>query len=341
MSEPHYSSSSSVEAGEYHTSITIDKTNYVLGCCYVLLGGLSFIQALLKYRIERKLKTNVVFPTEICILSIVRAAYFFASITTWANQTPKYENSYMFFVDTIPELIFVAIYLLLVASWGVTWAKARKARPFSPRQFWLAYSVVVASTFFITIFLSFLAGQLHISYEQMVHWEGAYLVSLSCACVVAALIFGLRLYHMLKQTLAKSRYLSHVMRQLLLLVFLATASFALKGAWVFSISAFVRSKWVSGEWDDVQFGIFWFFYYFITEILPFQLIWLVLQRKETNEKALNHRSTRSTIRSVFTKEEGGSVDVELLGEKNLSLNSNSLNTSNEYAYSDASQLDKM
>ncbi len=57
-------------------------------------------------------------------------------------------------------------------------------------------------------------------------------------------IFGLKLYYMLGETAAKSKYLSHVMRQLLVLVVLSTISFAIKGAWVWSISTMIRDQWV-------------------------------------------------------------------------------------------------
>ena len=63
------------------------------------------------------------------IFIVVRAIYFFLSLTTWSdNNTPKYEGDFVLLVDTLPEIIFVAIYLLLVASWYDTRGGGRRKK---------------------------------------------------------------------------------------------------------------------------------------------------------------------------------------------------------------------
>jgi len=327
----------------------IEKINDVLGCCYIFLGVLSIVQVITKYKVERKVKTSVVFPAEILFLCLVRASYFFSSLTTWSNlNTPTYEHAYTLFIDTFPELIFVAIYVLLVSSWGVTWAKARRARPFAPYQFWLFYSCTVASTFLIAVVLSVVAQQMHISYDHALLWEAAYLVTLSFVCVLAALIFGLKLYCMLGKSACKSKYLSQMMRQLLFLVVLATISFVIKGVWVFSISTYVRNKWVSHQWSDIKFGIFWISYYALTELIPFIVVWTVLQWKETATKEpyksgtklggkTNHGQTTTTTAAATTTT--SSPDLELFPQQGTKFVP--LSEESEYSYQNADELDHL
>jgi len=299
----------------------VERINYVLGVCYILLGILCLIQVILKYKVEKKLKTNVVFPAEMLFLCIVRTSLFFAQLTSWATDSPEYASAFAFFIDTFPSSIFSAIYLLLVASWGITWAKARRARPFQSRQFWLIYSGAVATMFFTTIVLTFVTAELHLPYTEVLRWEAYYEISTAATCVLAALIFGLMLYRMLGESVARSNYLLHVMRQLLFLLLLATASFALKGACIFSILTSVRNEWLSGNWSDTSFGIFWFFFYFITELLPFLIVWFVLQRKDTNKKSAARGGSDSGSSS-----------------KNFSLLNTPLNQDRQYDYQNANQL---
>eukprot|EP00026_Physarum_polycephalum_P003813 Phypoly_transcript_03829.p1 GENE.Phypoly_transcript_03829~~Phypoly_transcript_03829.p1 ORF type:complete len:407 (+),score=68.76 Phypoly_transcript_03829:865-2085(+) len=275
----------SSQSDAYHEH-TIKKVNYALGSAYVVLGLLSIIQVITKFKAERKLKTSVVFPAEILFLCFVRAIYFFLSLTTWSeNNTPKYEGTFVFLVDTIPEIIFVAVYLLLVASWGTTWAKARRARPFAPSQFWATYCCTIGLIVIIAIGFSLLSSlKFHLDYDEVLLWEAAFVVVLSALSVFAALIFGVKLYLMLRETATKSTYLAHVMRQLLFLVALATVSSTLKGLCVYTISTSARDAWLLHKWTTFQFGALWVTYYVVTELLPFFVVWVVLQRKETSDK---------------------------------------------------------
>ncbi len=52
-------------------------------------------------------------------IQIVRAVYFFIDITSWEKPHETIINftSTFLLVDLLPEMLFVAIYLLLVASW--------------------------------------------------------------------------------------------------------------------------------------------------------------------------------------------------------------------------------
>jgi len=273
----------------------------VLGACYLILAILCLLQSITKFLVERKLKTNVVFPAEIFILCVVRAALFFSLTTTWALRTPQAVSSAVFFVDVLPAMLFASIYLLLVASWGITWSKARRVRPFHMYQFWILYSVVSAVMFLVTVILSIVASEKRLSYHTVLEWEAYYLVVLCAACVSGALVFGTKLYKMLGQSLEISTYLSHVMRQLLWLLVIATASFAFKGVWVFSILTSVRDKWLAGEWSDSEFGAFWFAFYFVTELLPFSIVWWVLQKRDTNKKAMTHSAASSSSTEPLTR----------------------------------------
>ena len=51
------------------------------------------------------------------IFIVVRVIYFFLPRLTWIENNSGNEGNFVFFLDMFPEIIFIATYLLLVASW--------------------------------------------------------------------------------------------------------------------------------------------------------------------------------------------------------------------------------
>ena len=194
--------------------------------------------------------------------------------------------------------------ILTLLCRGTTWAKARRARPFAPYQFWASYWCMSLCPPFFSLspphpshlmnlvryycfdhHRSHCAITRHIKEATFGIRGGAsvggffcrsviWLVCFRCHCIpfyssipsffspllyhpssLSSLphscffiyntnIFGYKLYIMLRETANKSTYLAHVMRQLLFLVILTTASFALKGLFIYTISTSARDAWV-------------------------------------------------------------------------------------------------
>jgi len=99
--------------------------------------------------------------------------------------------------------------------------------------------------------------------------------------VIASVILGTLLYRSFKHVqFHKSSSSQKHFRHLLALLLLTTVSFILKIVWNLVIGSVARRRWRNYEISTSQFGTLWFFYYFITELLPLTLALVQQYRSE-------------------------------------------------------------
>jgi len=257
----------------------IGKINYGLGFLYLIILLFATIQFILKVIKERTLsKTSVVFPLEIACHALVRSAYFLNPIGNWGKILGlEFGTSYMVIIDLLPEVMFLSIYLLLVATWIEVWNKAHKLKPYNSRRFWTSYWIPILVLFVAIFIISFLCAINVIkSYQNALFWESVYLTIVSGFSVVAAIYFGARFYSTVLHSYILSTRVENTVRHFMVLVIITSFCFIAKAAWTFSVSNTVREKWEHGAWSSTSFGIFWFSYYLFTEIVEEFAVLIVL-----------------------------------------------------------------
>jgi len=257
----------------------IAKINFGLAGLYIIILLFATIQFTLKLIKERTLsKTSVVFPLEIACHALVRAAYFLNPIGNWAKiMQLNHGISYQVIIDLLPEIMYLSIYLLLVATWIEVWNKAHKLKPYNSRRFWTSYWVPILSLYIAVFIISFMCRIYTIKdYQSALFWESLYLTTVSGLSVVAAIYFGVRFYSTVLHSYILSTRVENTVRHFMVLVIITSFCFVAKAAWTFSVSNTVREKWEKGEWSSVSFGIFWFSYYLFTEIVEEFAVLIVL-----------------------------------------------------------------
>jgi len=249
----------------------VEQSNLMLSGAYILLLIASLCVIFHQLRSFGKFNLGILFAVEIAIQSSVRITFFFLSIfgNTWQKVLHlPHGPSYMLFVDLFPEILFFAIYLLLVVTWGVAWLKSKGMKLYSVNQILPIYMTVVVILFLGSGALSLAARLIPLVYEEVVMWEVAYLVTLTSISILATAIAGSKLYLTLKnKRYVDDNYVKYMLRLSILIIF-TSISFTLKGIWAYSFSDLVRKKWVTHDISGEVYSVLRFLYFFLSEILP-------------------------------------------------------------------------
>lgn len=120
--------------------------NYVLGTLFALLGVVAtvlLIFTLYKDHRALKLKTAHVLFLEVAIICFLRMTYFYLPAKEYITIMEQ-ENgvAIQMMLDLLPEILFLLIYLLLVASWVEILIRVRTVSTmFTTKKFWILYAV--------------------------------------------------------------------------------------------------------------------------------------------------------------------------------------------------------
>jgi len=174
----------------------------------------------------------------------------------------------MVFIDLIPEVLFVGIYLLIVVSWGTIWVKSRGLA--APRSFLTLklYTLIMGILFAIAAVLAIVARVRGVKYAVASVWESIFILSLTCLSVVVCLVIGMRIYFSFRYSEVVDYSRSKFLKRLNVLIVLTLVSFVLKGFWSYFFNSYASSVWRNGGMPDVVYGTLWYLYYFVSELLP-------------------------------------------------------------------------
>eukprot|EP00026_Physarum_polycephalum_P007509 Phypoly_transcript_07571.p1 GENE.Phypoly_transcript_07571~~Phypoly_transcript_07571.p1 ORF type:complete len:458 (+),score=39.34 Phypoly_transcript_07571:95-1375(+) len=316
-------------------STLVTHLNYFLSSLYCVLLVITAVLLVQKIRKYRSLKVGLVYVCYILAMCIVRFIYLVMPSKGWVRVLKhSHGASYMNFIDLLPELIFVSIFLLTTVMWGIAWAKTRKIKIFKEHLVIYIHTGIVLLIMFVAVFISAAIRDRKTKYAEVVLWEAYYVITVSGVSVIASAILGGLLFHtfMLSNKFQKhsTNSTKRHMKHLLALLILTTVSFILKGVWNLVIGSIARKRWTNLTMSNGQFGTLWFFYYFITELLPISLALAQQWRSEienpdSNTDSRNHSSKNSKHSAKRTKESQESRDESK--ELTVSMSTQSLTAS--------------
>jgi len=272
----------------------IQRSNLLISIPYGLLFIASVVIIIHQIRTFKRFNLGILFAIEIAIQSAVRISYFYLGVflDLWLKVIRlPHGPSYMMFIDLFPELLFYDIYLLLVVTWAVAWLKSKGMKLYKVSQILPLYMLIISFLFIASGALAYAARARSLEYNEVIMWEVLFLVALTALSVLATAIAGHRLYFTLRnKEYIDESYITY-MRRLSILIIFTTLSFTLKGAWSYSFSDLIRSKWESGEISSNIYAALRFLYFSLSEVLPEAggLVFRYLNSKQTKDAASRSR----------------------------------------------------
>jgi len=196
----------------------------------------------------------------------------------------------MVFIDLIPEVLFVGVYLLIVVSWGTIWVKSRGLSAPNSYMTLKLYTVIMGILFSIAAVLAVVARVSGVKYAIASVWESIFILSLTCLSVGIGLAIGIRIYISFRYTEVIDHSRSNFLKRLNVLIVLTLVSFLLKGFWSYFFNSYASNVWRNGGMPDTVYGILWYLYYFLSELLP-ESCGLIFRYLYNNESASSSKST--------------------------------------------------
>jgi len=187
----------------------------------------------------------------------------------------KASTGAIYFLDLIPETIYIFTFCLIMLSWIEVYFKSRglENKYFTtPKRFWGFYIGICVLIELIAIFTT-IALEIRerngdpVYYETVIYWEVYFLASITFIVLLATILSIFSIIHYHKNLQVDSPLLNNIMAQILLLIVITALALLIK---------VVYNLIVKLHFDVRIPAIIFFMYFFIGEILPSFLIIIIM-----------------------------------------------------------------
>lgn len=213
------------------------------------------------------------------IQSAIRAALMFVpkeTFTAILAWPAPWGNVAMVFLDLCPEAMFFSTFSLLAATWLDLFVRSRSVA--SRGEFTRAAVVSIAAIWLAVVILVTLTGILRATYSVAFVWEARYNAVVAGLLLLAVTTSGIALWRVLRSSPITSPLLTRVTSQVFWTTVVVSVSLAVRAVYISILNDAVASWRRAGVISEDVFALIFFFYFFLTEIIPVSAVTAVTVR---------------------------------------------------------------